>query len=110
MIVCWLLFKLPPRIVAAVLVVLIVILAASIVQAVLKSGILGPPEAVVMRNETARFAPAYSALKSFGLPKDTVVQTFETSGKWTKISHGKKRGWIPANSLADMDQLPYLSE
>lgn len=57
------------------------------------------PEASVIKHETARLAPAHSAVASFDLPEGSVVRVLETYGNWTKISFENKRGWVPKAAL-----------
>lgn len=64
------------------------------------SGFFGHPQAIVTKNETARFAPASSAVASFELPEGSVVRVIEISRNWAKISFGNKRGWMPASALS----------
>lgn len=60
----------------------------------------GGREAAVIRNETARLAPAHSAVASFDLTEGSVVRVLETYGNWAKISFGNKRGWMPRASFS----------
>jgi hypothetical protein len=91
-----------PRRRRAIHVALLLVLAAFAafaVHRVLAAGWLAEPEAVVIRHETARFAPAYSAIASFDLPAGARVRTAEVRGAWAKVSLGRKRGWVPTESL-----------
>jgi hypothetical protein len=56
-------------------------------------------EAVVVRRETARLAPAASALPSFECQEGALLRVVESSGTWLKIARGDDRGWLPASAV-----------
>ena len=80
------------------LLVLIVVLILSLSMGV-RSGWFAKPEAIVVKREVARFAPAFSAATSFELPEGSSVRIAEIRGDWAKISQGRRRGWIPTEAL-----------
>ena len=57
-------------------------------------------QAVVLRQETARFAPGTGAASSFALPAGSVVRVAGVSGLWLKVSADDNRGWVPAASIS----------
>ena len=59
--------------------------------------------AVLLVQETARFAPAHGAAVSFPLPAGTVVRVVGTAGDWLKVESASDRGWLPAASVARLD-------
>ena len=75
-----------------------VLLAFSLRLAV-NRGWFADPEAIVVKRESARFAPSYSAVTSFELPEGISVRIADVRGSWAKISLGEKRGWIPVDAL-----------
>jgi len=87
-----------PAIHVILLLVLAVLVAFSLYRA-LAAGWLAAPEAIVIKHESARLAPAYTAAASFELPTGARVRTAEVRGNWAKVSLGHKRGWVPANAL-----------
>jgi membrane protein implicated in regulation of membrane protease activity len=68
---------------------------------VARNGRLTEEEAIILKNESARFAPAYSATASFDLPKGTAVYVVDIHENWAKIAVGGKRGWIPMEALKE---------
>lgn len=61
----------------------------------------GLSTAITIRTEKARLAPAYSALISFNVPRDSALTIVETHGSWSKIQQGDKKGWMPSDSLTN---------
>jgi hypothetical protein len=57
--------------------------------------------AVSVRSDTAMFAPSHLSMASFDVPGGAVVTVFETSGNWSKIALGEKRGWFPTSALKE---------
>jgi hypothetical protein len=57
--------------------------------------------AVSVRSDTAMFAPSHSSMVSFDVPGGAVVRVLETSGNWSKIALGEKRGWFPRSALKE---------
>jgi uncharacterized protein YgiM (DUF1202 family) len=47
------------------------------------------------------FAPSHLSMASFDVPGGAVVTVFETSGNWSKIALGEKRGWFPTSALKE---------
>lgn len=64
-----------------------------------RRGWLVEPESLMMRHETARFAPSLSAMVSFELTEGTSVHVAEVRGEWAKISFGSQRGWVRTEAL-----------
>jgi len=58
-------------------------------------------EAALIRNEKARLAPAYTAITSFDLSRDSQVRVLETYGSWSKIETSGRKGWIPSDAVTN---------
>ena len=61
-------------------------------------------EAVVMHRETARLAPAETALASFECAAGATVRVLERSGTWARVQLKGDRGWLPAPALATVNR------
>lgn len=56
------------------------------------------PEAVILENGDALFAPLEDSEKHFTLPAGSIVRVTEESGGWMQVQSGKEKGWIPQKS------------
>ena len=57
--------------------------------------------AMTVRTEKARLAPAYSAIVSFNVQRDSTLKVVEIYGSWSKIQVGDKKGWLPSDALTN---------
>jgi hypothetical protein len=55
--------------------------------------------AVVMHRDSARLAPADTALTSFECAEGSTVRVLERSGTWLKVELKGDRGWLPSAAL-----------
>ena len=64
------------------------------------------PDRALARATTVRLAPAHTALRSFGLPKGSVIKVREQWEHWLKIETEGKSGWVPADSVKTHEDSP----
>jgi len=58
-------------------------------------------EAIAVRSDKARLAPAYSALVIFEVSRGSATRIVDAYGTWVKIEMSGKKGWIPADALTN---------
>lgn len=64
------------------------------------SWLLHGTQARTTQKNSARFAPARSALIGFEIPEGAIVRIIETYTEWAKVEYNNNRGWFPASALS----------